>query len=134
MKKSYLSKLILVGLLLLSCFSNAQEEAVAEAKNNKEILTEKPQMKTFLIEREIPNAGELTAEQLKGISQKSNAVLSQMGEGIEWIHSYVTENKVYCVYKAENKEAIKTHADKGGFPANKISELSTTINPSTAKD
>ena len=134
MKKSYLSKLILVSLLLLSCFSNAQEQAVAEAKINQEPLTEKPQMKTFLIEREIPKAGELTAEQLKGISQKSNEVLMQMGDGIQWIHSYVTENKVYCVYKAENKEAIKTHAENGGFPANIISELSTIIDPATAKD
>ncbi|MCW5516243.1 DUF4242 domain-containing protein [Muriicola sp. Z0-33] len=91
-------------------------------------------MKTFLIEREIPNAGELTAEQLKGISQKSNAVLSEMGAGIQWMHSYVAQNKVYCVYKAENKEAIKTHAEKGGFPANKISELATTIDPTTAND
>lgn len=134
MKTSYLSKLILVGLLFFSGLSNAQDQVVTATRISQEPLTEKPQMKTFLIEREIPNAGELTAEQLKGISQNSNAVLSQMGDGIQWMHSYVTENKVYCVYKAENKEAIKTHAKKGGFPANKISELATTIDPNTAKD
>ncbi len=89
-------------------------------------------MKTYVIEREIPEAGKLTQDQLKGISQKSNEVLSQIGTSIEWLHSYVTDNKVYCVYKAESKERIKEHAKKSGFPANNISELSEIINPSTA--
>lgn len=91
-------------------------------------------MKTYVIEREIPEAGKLTAEQLRGIAQKSNAVLAEMGPGIKWINSYVTENKVYCVYRAENVEAIKEHAEKGGFPADRISELSVTINPDTGRD
>ena len=90
-------------------------------------------MKTYVIEREIPEAGKLNAEQLKGISQTSCSVLKEMGAAnIEWQHSYVTEDKVYCVYKALNKELLKEHAKKGGFPANKISELSTIISPETA--
>lgn len=88
-------------------------------------------MKTYVIEREIPEAGKLTQEELKGISQKSNEVLSEMGQGIEWLHSYVAENKVYCVYKAESKEAIKEHAEKGGFPANSISVVANKIGPDT---
>jgi hypothetical protein len=90
-------------------------------------------MKTYVIEREIPEAGKLTAEQLKGISQTSCGVLKIMGpKNIEWLHSYVTEDKVYCVYNAVNKATITEHAQKGGFPANKISELSTIISPATA--
>ncbi|MEK6152042.1 DUF4242 domain-containing protein [Flavobacteriaceae bacterium 3-367] len=91
----------------------------------------KQPMKTFVIEREIPNAGNLSEEELKGISQKSNEVLAQMGPGIQWMHSYVTHDKVYCVYRAKNKEAILEHAKKGGFPANAISEMATKIGPET---
>ncbi|MDQ3550961.1 MAG: DUF4242 domain-containing protein [Bacteroidota bacterium] len=88
-------------------------------------------MKTYVIEREIPGAGSLTAEQLKGVSQTSNAVLKEMGPKIQWIHSYVTGDKIFCIYKAENPELILEHAKKGGFPANKITQISTTINPAT---
>ena len=91
-------------------------------------------MKTYLVEREIPEAGNLTQEQLKNISLKSCAILKEMRPtNIQWLHSYVTKNKVYCVYKAQNKELIKEHAQLGGFPVNNISELSTTISPETAK-
>ncbi|MEM9078230.1 MAG: DUF4242 domain-containing protein [Bacteroidota bacterium] len=89
-------------------------------------------MKTYVIERIIPGAGDLTAEQLKGISQTSCTVLEEMGPTIEWKHSYVTGDKVYCVYKAENKALIEQHAKKGNFPANSISEVATTISPQTA--
>lgn len=92
----------------------------------------KPVMKTYLIEREIPDAGKLTPEQLKGISQKSCTVLKQMGPTIEWQHSYVTGNKIFCVYKAENEELLREHAKKGGFPVNKITEVGTVISPETA--
>ena len=112
----------------------SQNQAAENAKMNKDQIQNKTTMKTYVIEREIPDAGKLTPEQLKGISQKSNKVVAEMSPNIEWINSYVTNNKVYCVYRAENKEAIKEHAEKGGFPANKISELSTIIDPSTAKD
>ena len=90
-------------------------------------------MKTYVIERNIPGAGSLTAEQLKSISQTSCAVLNEMGSSIEWQHSYVTGDKIYCVYKAENKSLIEEHARKGGFPANLISVVATVINPATAE-
>jgi len=106
---------------------------IAQQKTDPNNLEKTQTMKTYLIEREIPNAGQLTKEELKGISQKSCDVLKEMGSNnIQWLHSYVTENKVYCVYKAQSKELLKEHANKGGFPANKISELSTKINPETA--
>lgn len=89
-------------------------------------------MKTYLIEREIPGAGKLSPEQLKAVSQKSCSVLDEMGPKIEWQHSYVTGDKIFCIYKAENKELIREHADKGGFPANNILEISSVISPATA--
>jgi hypothetical protein len=89
-------------------------------------------MKTFLIEREIPGAGKFSPEELKGISQKSCGVLKEMGPQIQWIQSYVTENKIYCIYKAENEELVREHANKGGFPANKIIEVPSIISPATA--
>jgi hypothetical protein len=89
-------------------------------------------MKTYLIERDIPGAGNLTPAQLKAISQKSCAVLKDMGPQIQWIQSYVTGDKIFCVYKAENEELIREHAKKGGFPANKITEVDTEISPATA--
>ena len=90
-------------------------------------------MKTYLIEREIPDAGKFTGEQLKGISQKSCSVLMELGAGIQWIHSYVTGNKIYCIYKAESEELIREHARKGGFPANKIVEISSVISPAVGR-
>lgn len=89
-------------------------------------------MKTYIIEREIPGAGELSADQLKSVSQTSCSVLKEMGPQIEWIHSYVTGNKIFCIYKAENEELIREHARKGGFPANAIHEIATVISPATA--
>lgn len=89
-------------------------------------------MKTFLIEREIPGAGNFSWDQLKAISQKSCSVLNEMGPKIEWQHSYVTGDKIFCIYKAENETLIREHADKGGFPANNIIEVSSVISPATA--
>ena len=91
------------------------------------------EMKTYVIEREIPNAGKLTTDELKGISQTSCSVLKELGPDIQWMHSYVTGNKIYCIYKAKNKELIVEHAKKGGFPANSINEVATVISPETAK-
>jgi hypothetical protein len=108
----------------------------ATAQNTKTTTTSSPNtttMKSFLIEREIPGAGNFTAEELKGISQKSCGVLTAMGPKIQWVHSYVTGNKIYCIYKAENAELVKEHAQKGGFPANVIVEIGTVITPETAK-
>ena len=107
--------------------------ASANAQNSTNSKTKKAEMKTYLIEREIPDAGKLTGEQLKGISQKSCTVLKELGPGIEWVQSYVTGNKIYCIYKAENADIIREHAKKGGFPANVITEIGTVISPKTAE-
>ena len=90
-------------------------------------------MPQYLIERNIPGAGKLTPGELQGISQKSCSVLNTMGPQIQWVHSYVTENQVMCVYHAPNEEMIREHARQGGFPADKISEIKTTIDPTTAE-
>ena len=90
-------------------------------------------MPKFVIEREIPGAGKLSAEQLKGISQTSCGVLSKMGPQIQWIHSYVTGDKIYCVYNAPNEEMVREHAKQGGFPANEVNKVSTIIDPTTAE-
>lgn len=90
-------------------------------------------MPKYVIEREIPGAGKLSADQLKGISQTSCGVLSNMGPQIQWVHSYVAEDKIYCVYIAPNKEMVVQHAQQGGFPANSVSEVSNIIDPATAE-
>lgn len=90
-------------------------------------------MPKYVIERDIPGAEKLTAEQLKGISQTSCGVLSKLGSEIQWIESYVATDKIYCVYRAPNEELIKEHAAQGGFPANKISKIATIIDPTTAE-
>jgi hypothetical protein len=90
-------------------------------------------MPKYLIEREIPGAGKLTGEQLKGISQTSCGVLKNMGPQIQWLQSYVTGDKIYCVYIAPNEEMVREHAKQGGFPANAVSQVSTIIDPTTAE-
>jgi len=90
-------------------------------------------MPKFIIEREIPNAGILTPEELQGISQKSCSVLGEMGPKIQWVNSYITDNKIYCVYIAPDKETVSEHASKGGFPANSICEVRGIIDPTTAE-
>jgi hypothetical protein len=90
-------------------------------------------MPKYVIEREIPGAGKLTSEQLKAISQTSCGVLLKMGSEIQWVHSYVTEDKIYCIYNAPNKEMVLEHAKQGGFPANSVSEVSVIIDPITAE-
>ena len=90
-------------------------------------------MPKYVIEREIPGAGNLSAEQLKAIAQTSCDVLRNMGPEIIWQHSYVSDDKIYCVYIAPNEEMIREHATKGGFPANKVSKVSSIIDPATAE-
>ena len=90
-------------------------------------------MPKFVIEREIPNAGKLSPEELRGISQKSCGVLRNLGPQIQWVQSYVTDDKVYYVYIAPNKELVQEHAKQGGFPANRISEVKSVIDPTTAE-
>ena len=90
-------------------------------------------MPKYVIERELPGAGNLSKDELTAISQKSCDVLNKLGTGIQWIESFVTDDKIYCVYFAGNKEIIKQHAEMGGFPANRISEVKEIISPSTAE-
>jgi hypothetical protein len=90
-------------------------------------------MPKYVIERDIPGAGKLTADQLRGVSQKSCDVLNKLGPEIQWIHSYVTADKIYCIYRAPNEAMIREHAKQGGFPANKISEVAGIIEPTTAE-
>jgi len=87
----------------------------------------------YIIEREIPDAGNLTTQDLQGISQKSCSILQNMGPQIQWVESFVTQNKVYCTYIAPNEEEIRKHASEGGFPANKISEIKSVIDPTTSE-
>jgi hypothetical protein len=89
-------------------------------------------MPKYVIERELPGAGKLTAEQLQGVSQKSCGVLRNLGPQIQWVESYVTDDKVYCVYIAPSEALIREHARQGGFPANRISEVRRMIDPTTA--
>ena len=90
-------------------------------------------MPKYLIERDIPGAGKLTQQELRAISEKSCSVLQRLGPQIQWVHSYVTGDKVYCVYVAPSEDLVRTHAAEGGFPANRISEIVGTIDPTTAE-
>ena len=89
-------------------------------------------MPKYLIEREISGASKLSPEELRGISQKSCGVLRNMGPQIQWVQSYVTDDKIYCVYIAPNEDAVREHASQGGFPANQVSRISSIIDPTTA--
>ena len=90
-------------------------------------------MPKYVIEREIPGAGNMTPQDLQGASQKSCSVLRNLGPEIQWVQSYVTDDKLYCVYIAPNEELIRAHAQQGGFPANRISEIKSVIDPTTAE-
>jgi hypothetical protein len=90
-------------------------------------------MPKYVIEREIPGAGSFSAEQLQAISQTSCGVLKAMGPQIQWLHSYVTDDKIYCVYIAPDEESVRQHAQQGGFPANRISQVRTIIDPTTSE-
>ena len=90
-------------------------------------------MPKYLIERELPGAGKLSPADLKAISQKSCSVLENLGPQIQWVQSYVTDDKIYCVYIAPNADMVRQHAEQGGFPANRISEIRAGIDPTTAE-
>ena len=90
-------------------------------------------MPKFVIEREIPKAGNLSAHELRGIAQKSCGALRDIGPQIQWLHSYVTDDKIYCVYIAPDENTVRRHAEQGGFPANRISRISHIIDPTTAE-
>jgi cell division inhibitor SulA len=90
-------------------------------------------MPKFVIERDLPGAGQLSTNELHAISQKSCGVLRNLGPQIQWVHSYVTDDKVYCIYIAPDEKTIREHAKQGGFPANRVSEIKTVIDPTTAE-
>jgi hypothetical protein len=90
-------------------------------------------MPKYVIERELPGAGQLTPQQLQAISQKSCGVLRKLGPEIQWVHSYVTQDKIYCIYNAPNEQLIREHARQGGFPVNRISEVKSVIDPTTSE-
>jgi hypothetical protein len=89
-------------------------------------------MPKYVIERDIPQAGNLTQQQIQALSQKSCSVLQNLGPQIQWVHSYVTDDKIYCVYIAPNEEMVKEHAKQGGFPASRVSEVKHMIDPTSA--
>lgn len=125
-----ISTMLCVVLTLGTITAFSQNAKATNIKTEKSMTTKK--MNTYVIEREIPNAGNLNAEELQGISQKSCSVLKELGPEIEWVQSYVTDNKIFCVYRAENEEILRVHALKGGFPINSVHLLSTMISPATA--
>lgn len=90
-------------------------------------------MPKFVIERDLPGAGDLKPQELNAISQKSCGVISKMGPQIQWVHSYVTQDKIYCIYIAPDEKTVREHASQGGFPANRVSEVKTMIDPTTAE-
>lgn len=120
--------LLIFSMLFTGFASVAQSTTMTTDAGNK-----KPtDMKTYVIERNIPGAGMFTPEKLKDISKTSCTVLKEMGPGIQWIQSYVTGDKIFCVYKAENMDLLKEHAKRGGFPVTAIYEVSSVISPATA--
>ena len=126
--KNLFTFFLFVSLVL---FASCQQQSVADELRS-EVSNSDQQM--YVIERNIPNAGQLTAEELQGISQVSCNVLEELGNDITWLHSYVTNDKVFCVYTAASEALIQQHAAKGGFPANAIVKVSTIIDPSTANN
>lgn len=126
--KSITNRILIGTIVLFAGYASAAQTTASNISTTPKTAS----MKTYLIERDIPGAGNLTPAQLKAISQKSCAVLKDMGPQIQWIQSYVTGDKIFCVYKAENEELIREHAKKGGFPANKITEVDMEISPATA--
>ena len=120
-----------ISLVLFTSFYGFYATAQEATKHSS--TSNQTEMKTYLIERDIPNASRLTPLQLKGIAQASCDVLKGMGSKIQWDHSYVTGDKFYCVYKAENEELIREHGLKGKFPIKSIMEISAVISPATAE-
>lgn len=119
--------ILVIALTTFNCENN--EKSVADQLRANATEANK---NMYVIEREIPGAGDLTAEELKAISQTSCGVLDKMGSDIEWLHSYVTGDKIYCVYMATSEELVVEHAKLGGFPANSVAAVGTIIDPSTS--
>lgn len=123
-------------LILFLAIATTTFNVMGQEKSTSNLLKEElktPNENMYVIEREIPGAGNLTTEELQAISQTSCGVLDEMGsDNIKWLHSYVTGDKIYCVYLAKNEDLVREHAKKGGFPANSVAAVKTIIDPSTA--
>ena len=135
MKKSISLTFALLMISGTVAFSQNTEIAEANLKDysvKHHAKKKDAKLNTYVIERDMPGAGDLTSEQLKDVSQLSNTVLEEQGPEIKWMHSYVTTDKIYCVYKAVDKEILNEHAEKAGFPVTSISKLATVISPATA--
>jgi len=115
------------SIVLASCL------LLASAAFSQGSTKEAPMLEKYVIERDLPGAGKLSATELQAIARKSNGVLATMGPGIQWVESYVTGDKIYCVYRAQSEDAIRKHAEAGGFPANRVSRVTTVIDPTTAR-
>ncbi len=122
MKQNTFRLLLLTASMFLLVFATHAQTAIAA-----------PTLKTYVIERDIPGAGAFSAEKLKDISKTSCSVLNTMGPSIQWLQSYVTGDKIFCVYKAENEALLREHAKKGGFPITNVYEVTTVISPATAQ-
>ncbi|GGK33542.1 hypothetical protein GCM10007962_29990 [Yeosuana aromativorans] len=126
-------KSLLILAIAISSFSVLGQEKSASSLLTDELKTKDENM--YVIERVIPGAGNLSAEELQAISQTSCGVLDQMGsDNIKWLHSYVTGDKIYCVYMAKSEDLVREHAQKGGFPANSVAAVKTIIDPTTANN
>ncbi len=124
---------LLPVIILAMTFTNCDNKETSAADMLRADAAE-ANKNMYVIEREILGAGNFTAEELKAISQTSCGVLDKMGSDIEWLHSYVTGDKIYCVYMATNEELVREHAKQGGFPANSVAAVGTIIDPTTAGD
>ena len=124
-------KLVLITVITLTTLNAMGQKKSATDLLRAEATADNQNM--YVIEREIPGAGKLTAEELKAISQTSCGVLDKMND-IKWLHSYVTKDKIYCIYTAANEDLVREHAKQGGFPANSVAAVGTIIDPKTAED
>jgi hypothetical protein len=122
---------IILALAILGGSTAAFSQSTAKNEGNES--STKKTMNTYVIERQIPDAGKFTPEELRGISQTSCRVIKDLGPDIEWVQSYVTDDKIFCIYKATDEEILREHAEKGGFPINSINQMSTVISPATAQ-
>lgn len=133
-RKSFIKTSDLLNLLFILTLSVMMTNCAPGEKSSADSIRAEAaatKQNTYVIEREIAGAGKLTPEELRGISQKSNSVLTEMGSDVKWLHSYVTGDKIYCVYSAPNEELVREHAKKGGFPADAVSQVAMVIDPST---
>ncbi len=124
------SLLFIASLMIITLGCNDKDRTSADTIRAEATASNQ---NMYVIERVIPGASDLTAEDLKGISQVSNGVLDEMGSDIKWMHSYVAGDKIYCVYSAPNEEMVREHAKKGGFPANSVTKVTTVIDPTTGR-